>query len=374
MRKLLAWALLVLSAGSAQAQPAPPVLPQSLPCPAAGPKQEKKKPAVVVLLRAGWVVIEAEQPLAVGDRFYIYSQKTVRGIDPRNGQMGWVPEGEQTGMLVIERVDGQQGAGRLLRNAYAEVGDLAVPTTDAYQEHLTYGRRFSGVYRIRADVAFAPLFASVTGLGMLSQMAVEYRFGGPLKLAVELGPTLLVSGLPVESAFGVPSGNLTTFSGSLRGVIGLALSGFELSAGVGAAVDTGRLAAWAPQMGLSVRLGSLDGVNLEYQNYFFLPMGQRPLEFDNGVGSISIPVHRRLSLLFTAGGGLPTFGFGTFGFRIYTQGTGGKGTTIVNASVGGIAVTPHTECPPPTTADLNCTAGNASAAGPLFHLGFEHRF
>jgi hypothetical protein len=331
----------------------------------------------VVMVRRGWVVIEAGRPLHVGDRFTLLSQRRVRGVDPATRRDALVPEGDQTGILVLERVRGAQGAGRLVRNAYAEIGDLAVPTSAPFRESLVYGRRFPGTWRVYGDLWLGPMLDQNTGLGLMALSAVEYRFRAPIKLALELAPLSLIAGLrdrvfisgggSREVDMGAP------FSGALRGVVGLALSGFELSAGLGGAVNTSLLQPFDLQMSFSVRAGSLDGLHMAATFQFFLPVGRRTTDFDGGNGAFNIPVHRRLTLLLAAGG-TPTWLYSTIGFRVYVAGTGGPGTWILSTGAGGGYMISKRTCPPPSTDTLDCQSGEATGGGPLFHLGLDRRF
>lgn len=330
-------------------------------------------PAQVVLVRRGWVVIESQRPLRVGERFRLLSQRTVRRTEDRRPAEESPLTGAQTGILVLERVSGLQGAGRLVRNAYAEPGDAAVPTRH-FHETLVYGRRFPGTWRVRGDVWAGPAPGDHVGMGLWTQGTVEYRFGVPLKLAVELGPGIVASGLGLRGPGFTTVSAGTVVAASLRGVVGLALSGFELSLGLGGSLDTGRLNDGLLQMSIGARFGSLDGLNLNADGYFFLPDRGRPAYFDGAAVTFNIPVHRRVTLVFAAAGGLPFWVHSTAGLRVYAHGTGGPGTTIIGFSVGGFGLTERRECPPPSTATLECVAGITLGAGPLFQLGFDHRF
>lgn len=364
--------ILMLGAGLAQAGE-PPREPAYL-CTDEQAQADERCPAQVVLVRRGWVVIEAQRPLRVGERFRLLSQRTVRrSADAQKNIEEFPLTGTRTGILVLERVSGLQGAGRLVRNAYAEPGDAAVPTRQ-FRETLVYGRRFPGTWRVRGDVWAGPALGDRVGLGLWTQGAVEYRFGVPLKLAVELGPGIVASGL------GLPGPGFTTVSmgtvvaASLRGVVGLALSGFELSLGLGGSLDTGRLDDGLLQMSIGARFGSLDGLHLDTGGYFFLPDRGRPATFDSAAATFNIPVHRRVTLVLAAAGGLPFWVYSTVGLRIYAHGTGGPGTTIIGFSLGGFGLTERRQCPPPSTASLECVTGSTLGGGPLFQLGFDHRF
>lgn len=363
--------ILMLWAGLAQAGE-PPREPAYL-CPDEQAQADERCPAQVVLVRHGWVVIEAQRPLRVGERFRLLRQRTVRRTqDSRQAEESPLT-GTKTGTLVLERVSGLQGAGRLVRNAYAETGDAAVPTRH-FRETLVYGRRFPGTWRVRGDVWAGPALDENVGLGLWTQGAVEYRFGVPLKLAVELGPGIVASGLRLPGPGFTTVSAGTVAAASLRGVVGLALSGFELSVGLGGSVDTGRGRDILLQMSLGARFGSLDGLNLSADGYFFLPDHGRPATFDSSAVTLNIPVHRRVTLVFAAAGGLPFWVHSTAGLRVYARGTGGPGTTIVGFSLGGFGLTERRECPPPSTTTLGCVPGSTLGGGPLFQLGFDHRF
>lgn len=369
------WALLVaiylgLSPGAQAEEPrGSPLCPQG--------ETSPHCPALVVEVRDGWIFVEANHPLRVGERFTLFSQRPIHGIDPVTRKEGLVPEGEETGMLVLERAQGDRGAGRLLRNAYAEPGDLAVPTTERLHVALWYGRRHPRTWRLTVDAWMGPVLEPVErpGFGLIALTAIEYRFSAPLKLALELLPVTLAAGVQLETFGRAPSRALPpTFFGALRGVVGLALSGFELSAGFGGTVDTGRAQPADLQVSFSTRFGSLDGLNIGSSVQLFLPGGSRSrLSFDSAQGVLQVPVHRRFSLTLH-GGGSPQWLYGSLGFRLYAHGTGAPGTWIAGGGIGGGFVTAQSECPPPSTDSLTCVNASQHAVGPLFHLGIDRRF
>ena len=363
--------ILMLWAGLAQAGE-PPREPAYL-CTDEQARADEGCPAQVVLVRHGWVVIEAQRPLRLGERFRLLRQRTVRRAAGAQNAEEFPLTGARTGILVLERVSGLQGAGRLVRNAYAEPGDAAVPTRQ-FRETLVYGRRFPGTWRVRGDVWVGPALGDRVGMGLWTQGAVEYRFGVPLKLAVELGPGIVASGLGLRGPGFTTVSMGTVVAASLRGVVGLALSGFELSLGLGGALDTGRLDDGLLQMSIGARFGSLDGLNLNTDGYFFLPDRGHPATFDSAAATFNIPVQRRVTLVLAAAGGQPFWVYSTAGLRIYARGTGGPGTTIIGFSLGGFGLTERRQCPPPSTATLECVAGSTLSGGPLFQLGFDHRF
>lgn len=373
MQRTLALLLAVYLARSATAKAEEPS--RSALCPEGEPSPHC--PALVVEVREGWIFIEASRTLRVGERFTLFSQRPIRGMDPGTRKAGLVPEGEQTGMLVLERAQGRQGAGRLVRNAYAEAGDLAVPTTEPFHVALWYGRRIPRTWRLSADVWMGPVLepAERPGFGLIALTSLEYRFSAPLKLALELAPVTLAAGVQHETFGRGPSRELPpTFFGALRGVIGLALSGFELSAGFGGTIDTGRLRPADLQVSFATRFGSLDGLNIGSSVQLFLPGGSRSvLTFDSAQGVLQVPVHRRFSLTLHGGGSIRWL-YGSLGFRLYVQGTGAPGTWIAAGGVGGGFVTAQSECPPPSTDSLDCVNASQFGVTPLFHLGIDRRF
>lgn len=371
MSRALVGCILMLWAGLARAGE-PPRAPSYL-CPDEQARSDERCPAQVVLSQRGWVVVEAQRPLRVGERLRLLRQRTVHWAESGGNGEEWPLTGDQTAILVVERVRGLQGAGRLVRNGYAEPGDVAVPTRH-FHESLLYGARFPNTWRVRGEVGLGPVIASPVGLGLGLNSAVEYRFRAPLKLAVELGPGMLAANLGLSDGSGAARSLGPVVFGSLRGVIGLALSGFELSVGLGGSLDTGRARDGRLQMSLGTRLGSLDGLSLTVDGYFFLPTSSLPTQFDSAAAAFNIPVQRRVTLVLAAAGGAPFFVYATFGLRIFARGTGGPGTTILSLGLGGFGLSVQQKCPPPSTGTLDCTAGSGSGAGPLFQLGFDHRF
>lgn len=361
-----------LTAVSTHADDEPPPI-QIHPC-TAEQQMHKDCPASVMAMSHGWVLVESARSLQVGQRFFIVSQRLIKTVDPTTGQTVLVPRNEPTGMLMIERVRGGQGLGRLARNAYAEVGDLAVPTERPFRGALIYGPRFPRTWRIASDVWIGPLLNIHTGLGLVSRINVEYRFGPPIKLAVELGPGAVVQGIRLVDHTSLRwIDDAATFTGGVRGVVGLALSGFEVSAGFGGAVSTGMARSGALQMGLTMRAGSLDGFNVTFDSTFFLPAIGRPLAFDSFIGTINIPVHRSITLALLGGGGWPMWGLTTVSLRSYVSGTGGPGTIILQTGIGFLIMALRKECPPPTTSNLTCVAGDANDLGPVLQLGLDVR-
>jgi hypothetical protein len=252
-----------------------------------------------------------------------------------------------------------------VRNAYAEVGDLAVPTSERYHESLAGGRRFPRSGRVVVDLLLGPLFGNTTYLGLLGTAAVEYRFAAPLKLAVELGP----------GALGGDYQQSLSFQGGVRGVLGLALSSFELSVGAGVQGDSN--AGPGLVLSLGTRIGSLDGVNLTATSTFLAPVAGRTNIFDSLYGSFNMPVHRRLTLALSGGGGSGgmVWGYTTIDFRAYLTGTGGPGTWILHTGIGGYGVArSYQYCYNGGGPDQTCYPTTTSSAGPTFRLGFDTRF
>lgn len=334
----------------------------------------------VVLVRKGWVGIKSSTALSEGQRFYLY--KGGLAAKPGDALSGTVPH--RSGMLVIERVRGLWGVGRLERNAYAEVGDRAIETRNRFKQSLLYGERFPKTARVLVDLWTGPLFGKGvtgqdgTGGGLIGMVAFEYRFAVPLKLGLELSPLTLVDGLRTRTNdyLGIP---VTVFSGGLRAVIGVALSGFELSLGLGGALNVVGSPVGAMSMGLSARFGSLDGLNLTLASSLEL-FTQKPIaRLEQFYGAWNIPVHRRVTMAFVGGFGgseSPYLAMGTLDFYGYLFGTGGPGTWIIRTGFGGFGMRQKPICGPQPLTFVKpwCNSFTSTGGGPAFHLGLDTRF
>lgn len=315
----------------------------------------ERGPAQVVAVRGGWLTIQSAAPLAPGDRFIIRSQRRIKVIDPVTGGSRSVPSNRDRGVFVVEQVREGRGSGRLLRGTVAAVGDIAQPTERRYsQRALYFPPLWSGMTRVQASVTpFLPV--QELGFGLLSRLSVEHYFSFPLKLGVEAAPLGL---LALSGGTGVVA--------ELRGKAAYASDYFEIGLDVG-----GQLRHFAPSrvlLAFSLRVGSLDGLNLHFSNaYSIADEGTRQrFVFANAFGEFNIPVHQRVTLNL-AGGGSDSWAYGTLGVRGYLRGAGGPGTVILSTALGGVWLSDR---------QTSCTGAcqQISGAGPALSVGIDARF
>lgn len=317
--------------------------------------------AKVTQVTRGWVVITADGELRVGDRFVIRSQRLVRALDPLTGQRVRRPTNEPMGMLVIDRVTSSGGAGPLIKGTVARVGDVAEPTTQPLYEPKVAPRLWYGMTRIVANlrpfIGIAPL-----GFGMINDFAVEYYTPVPIKIGAEIMPL----GFTTSGGVGVVS--------EFRFRFAFASSYFEAGLAPGARVY--RLGGSLFSLSYSLRLGSLDGLNLIFWNSFTLSRSggsNRTLEFSSAGGEINIPVARKFTINLT-GAGAEEWVFGTVGLKYYMRGAGGPGTVILSSGFGGTMVTDRCIFSSGFTDSFLCDSSmRPSGIGPLITVGVDAR-
>lgn len=329
--------------------------------------------ARVTKVSMGWVAISSTEPIAIGDRFVLRSQRLVRTVDPTTGRSERQPSNEALGAFAVERTYPSvteagrtiyAASGRLLRGTVVRVGDMAQPTQEALREplyvpHLWYGMfRFSGHLR--------PMFGvSPLTYGMLNDFRFEYYLPVPIKVGVSVAPLGFLSSNPV----GVIS--------EVRASLAFSSSYFELSLDPGGILN--RLGGTAFSFGFSFRLGSLDGLNLIFRSgYRLLQTGGREPDFGffSAGGEINIPLAKRFTLQL-AGDGAQPYIWGTLGLKYWLRGNGGPGTLILDSGVGGAYI--DDSCRAIDLYNNTCTslltgAGSARGAGPVASLGLDARF
>lgn len=381
-RGLLLYALLFFCAPAFAAEPTmlppPPALPAAAPPAAcACDERDQRTPARVISVQDGWVTIEADRPLSLSDRFILRRQNLVSGIDPATAAPGRVPSGEPSGMLLIERVAGRRGSGRLLRHAYAEPGDLAVPTQANFRESLFYGPRHPRMWRTLVDLRLGPAFDAVISLAMFATGAVEYSFTAPLKLSLEAGP--LVFGTSQQDQLFLNSGGRQTVQtgalvrGGATATLFWSLSGFELGAGVGGYGDS-LSGDRGLELRFATRAGSLDGFHVQARATALVPLTGAQVRFEAAWVDMNIPLHRRVSLQVSAGGGDPFWVYVLHSLRIYASGMGAPGTTIYTLGIGGGGLAYKNTCSTADTGALSCSSFSVTPGALLFQVGAEHRF
>ena len=336
--------------------PPHPIYPAT---PAERAEQSPLAPARVTAMRAGWLYLESSAPLRKGARFVIKSQRTITVPDPVTGRPVEVPSNRLRGQVVVERVEGTRGAGPLPKGTIAEVGDIAEPITGPPEEDIFFPHLWPAMTRINLTVRpFLPV--STLGLGMISDLSLDYYFNIPLKIGVEINPLGLLA---------VSDG--TGLTGEVHARIAFASDYFEL--GLAPGVEFRHYgASSAFSLAYALRIGSLDGLNLQFQNSYVVVDGggKKRFAFESAFGEANIPVHRRLTLTFE-GGGAGSWAYGMIGIKAYVRGAGGPGTIIVRTAIGGALVSDLAKYDP---ANPSLPAVGVEAAGPAIAFGLDMRF
>jgi hypothetical protein len=125
----------------------------------------------------------------------------------------------------------------------------------------------------------------------------------------------------------------------------------------------------------SLRLGSMDGLNLELTyTHTIAPnkySGKMTTGFSNVLTKIQVPVSRRLALQLDTGLSLDTWAFATLGLRHRLFGDGGPGTWFVSGAFGLAMVIDKAAC----NYDATIPCGTSAISyGPTMSGGLEYRF
>jgi hypothetical protein len=200
------------------------------------------------------------------------------------------------------------------------------------------------------------------GGGAIGDLTLDHYFNIPLKLGVELAPTAVafqpsgsgaVTHLRVEAAF-------ASHYVELGAAIGQRLENF----GAGGISVAGRL-----------RLGALDGLNLRLtygyaviRNHY---SGRTRVAFSNVLGTVDVPLTRRLAITLDGAFSLDVWLYGTLGLKHVLVGDGGAGSWIVRGAFGLAWVLDQFPC---QYRDPARCEGAAWGMGPTISFGLEHRF
>ena len=200
------------------------------------------------------------------------------------------------------------------------------------------------------------------GGGAIGDLAVDHYFTIPLKLGVELAPTAV--------AFQPSSSGAVTH---LRLEAAFATDYLEIGAAAG-----GRLENFGPG-GISLagrlRLGALDGLNfrLTYgyaviRNHY---TARTRVAFSNILGTLEVPLTRRLALFTEGAFSFDVWLYGTIGLKHLLVGDGGPGSWIIRGAFGLAWVMDQFPC---QYRDPGRCEGAAWGLGPTIAFGLEHRF
>jgi hypothetical protein len=200
------------------------------------------------------------------------------------------------------------------------------------------------------------------GFGMISDVSVDHYFRFPLRAGVDIAPLALA----------VQRGD-AGFVAHVRGHVAYAGDYIELGAAVGAQLQ--HFGASGLALAARLRLGALDGVNIQLENGYSLIRGyytgQAQLALDHITGEIDVPVTRRLTLRIDGGFGLDLWAYATVGLKHYLRGQGGRGTIILTAAAGAALVVDRFPC---QYGDPAPCEGAAKGFGPTVAAGVDSRF
>jgi hypothetical protein len=194
---------------------------------------------------------------------------------------------------------------------------------------------------------------------MLTDLTLSHYFRFPLKVGLELSPLGFVA---LSEGTGV--------TGEFRGWLAFTHDYFEIGLAPGVQFqryDEANRFLFAYE----VRIGSLNGLNLEFQNSYVVvkESGKNQFLFQSAMGEINIPVHSRFTLTLESGGGR-TFVYGAGGLKSYLRGGGGPGTILLRTSVGGAYIKDEKPYDPQNPSAQR----NVSGGGPAVSFGVDSRF
>ncbi len=239
------------------------------------------------------------------------------------------------------------------------VGASARPTSTHTTQNTLAPPRLDGVWELHG--ALRP-FLSLEHLavGAITDFEVVYRASGPW--------VIHAGAIPLAFALG----QQPVFNYGVMLTAGYDSRLFEVGLGIGAASNRsyGGDPSNSLALGQRVRLGAVDGLNLDVQNAFLL--GRERFRYGGTIATLQVPVSAASALVFRGGGGNMGYVFGEVGLRIRVRGNGDRGSLFVTPSVGGAAIFGRErECPSPF--DGSCYPGSVSHGGPLVGLGVEYR-
>jgi hypothetical protein len=220
--------------------------------------------------------------------------------------------------------------------------------------------RVPGVWSLSAIIR--PFFVlDQFGVGTLNELAASYRAQG-----VPLRFQLLSSPLGFSSA-----DDGSTFSAAGMALLSFDTRLFEL--GLGAGAQTINDSEYESGSGITVaqtlRIGSLDGLNLTIRND--ISLFHREFEYSAFNGLAQVPVADRGWFLLQGGGGTVGYGFFEVGGKVLVAGNGSKGSLFLRGTIGYAALYE-------TTDDFVFNPGDSFQSdlehtGPLVGFGVEWR-
>jgi hypothetical protein len=215
----------------------------------------------------------------------------------------------------------------------------------------------------RVETTWRPFLGFVgNSWGTIGEARIEHYFKAPFMVGAELSPVAIASG-------GDGLGAATHAR-----VIGAFVTD-HLSLGLGVGARMQRFGSSGLSLAPSLRLGSMDGLNLELTyTHTIAPnkySGKMTTGFSNVLTKIQVPVSRRLALQLDTGLSLDTWAFATLGLRHRLFGDGGPGTWFVSGAFGLAMVVDKAAC----NYDATIPCGSSAISyGPTMAGGVEYRF
>ncbi len=216
-----------------------------------------------------------------------------------------------------------------------------------------------GVTRVRATVR--PFFNLTNpGGGAISDVEIEHYFQAPLKLSLTLDPAAVAYAPPATGAIA-----------HLRAGAAFATQFLEVGAGAGLRLQRNGPGGYS--LAASLRLGSLDGLNLNLRygysivrNYF---TERRTLAFSNLMAAVQVPVTRSVSLFLDSGFSFDVWAYTLIGLRHRLTGDGGPGTWFIHGGFGLAWIVDRCQYVDPSPCE-----NSAWVFGPTISIGAERRF
>jgi len=215
----------------------------------------------------------------------------------------------------------------------------------------------------RVELTLRPFLGLLAGSwGGLGEARVEHYFGAPFMLGLELAPLALAG--DGEGPGAIAHARLHA-----------AYVTHYLAVGLGAGGRWQRFGRSGLSVAPTLRLGSLDGLNvaIEY-TYLRAPnqyTGRETIGFSNLLATLTVPLARSLALQLDTGLSLDLWAFATVGLRHRLRGDGGPGTWFVTGAFGGAWVADRAPC---NYDALTPCGGSALSFGPTISVGVERRF
>ena len=215
----------------------------------------------------------------------------------------------------------------------------------------------------RVSTTWRPFLGFVgNSWGAIGEARIEHYFKKPFMLGVEVSPVAFAS-----------NGDGVGGATHVRAVGAFVTRHLTLGLGVGAKVQ--RYGSSGLSVAPSVRLGSIDGLNL-YLTYTHALAPNKYTNklttgFSNALARLQVPVARGLALELDAGVSLDTWAFATLGLRHRVIGNGGPGTLYISAGFGLAMIVDKSPCEYNNA--FPC-GSSATSYGPTVSAGLEYRF